>query len=105
MNSRSRLSAHEVAAEAGCSLRSIKSYAIRGIIPGARQLVDGGAWTFDPIALRRWLKEREEAPKRNTPEAHRRATGFAGRGSWPKRLKSDEAYRRAIGLKQKRDAG
>ena len=93
-----RLTAREAAAEAGCSLRSIQTYAAKGMIPGARQLVDGGAWSFDAAMFRRWLRKRE-GRRCQEPVTFTSGTEFGGHASRFGGKRFDEAYRRAIGLK------
>ena len=96
-----RLTARQAAAEAGVSLRSIQAYAIKGMIPGARQIVQGGNWSFDAAKFRRWLEKKEDPRCQETPPTY---TSAAKRGGDAFRFggaKSVEAYRRAIGLRPK----
>ena len=93
-----RLTAREAAVEAECSLRSIQAYAAKGMIPGARQLVDGGAWSFDAALFRRWLRKREDR-RCQGPITYTSGTEFGGHASRFGGKRFDEAYRRAIGLK------
>ena len=85
-----------------CPLRSMQIYAAKGIVPGARQLVDGGAWTFDRTQLRRWLREREQQANRMPPMMPKGLPMSGGTGSRFAAKSIDEACRRAIGLKPKK---
>ena len=96
---RRRLSVREAAEEVGCSVRSIQVLAIRGTIPGARQLVKGGKWTFDLRKLRQWLHEREELRHQPVHVPSRRAAGVDWAG-FRLRHEIDEAYERAMGRKK-----
>lgn len=53
-----RIRAPQVACITGLSARSIQEMAQRGDIPGAAKL--GKVWTFDEVAVRAWVKSKEQ---------------------------------------------
>ena len=88
----------QVALETGLSVRTIQSMARRGDIPGAARL--GHQWTFDVVKLQRWIKQGEiESCKKQTTSTHGKAFGTLGFTSKVRNI--DEAYQRALSLRQK----
>jgi hypothetical protein len=88
-----RIQSTAAAEISGLSVRTIQARAPE--IPGAAKLF--GRWTFDPVKLRRWLKEMEDASScRATSTAAGPPGGGACRSPEPS---TAAAYERAIGLK------
>lgn len=54
-----RIGAPEVARHFGWSLRGAQALAAQGKIPGATML--GGRWSFDPVKLKQWIEDLENA--------------------------------------------
>jgi len=54
-----RIRAQVVCTMTSLSLRKVQEMADQGLIPSAAKL--GGVWTFDPIRVRAWIRERERA--------------------------------------------
>ena len=94
-----RLTARQAATAANVALRTIQVYAAQGKIPGARQLVDGGNWSFDAAKFQRWLRQREDPRCQVTPPISTGGTGGPTLDFKSVGARSDEAYRRAIGLR------
>ena len=61
-----RIRAPQVARITGLSARSIQEMAQRGDIPSAAKL--GKVWTFDEVAVRAWVKSKEQTACRKTAE-------------------------------------
>ncbi|CAH1662073.1 HTH_17 domain-containing protein [Hyphomicrobiales bacterium] len=87
----------------GVEPRTVQALALRGELPGAAKI--GGLWTFDPAALRSWIKSQErlcqEKAQRTRREKSRRntATGVATRYGQGSRLhlgSIDSAYEQAM---------
>jgi hypothetical protein len=59
MGEERRISTTVAAEIAGYSAKQLLRYAKRGQVPGAYQLVPGGAWRFNERRLRNWVRKRE----------------------------------------------
>ena len=59
MGEAERIRAQVVCTMTSLSLRKVQEMADQGLIPSAAKL--GGVWTFDPIRVRAWIRERERA--------------------------------------------
>jgi predicted DNA-binding transcriptional regulator AlpA len=59
MGDAERIRARTVCTMTSLSLRKVQEMADQGKIPSAAKL--GGVWTFDPIRVRAWIRERERA--------------------------------------------
>ncbi len=90
-----RIQSPRAAEITGLSQRSIQDMAARGELPGAARL--GGRWTFDELALRRWIKQQETVACRQTTFISGAAYGGAERLSPAASIA--EAYELVIGLK------
>jgi excisionase family DNA binding protein len=89
-----RIQTPELAQMMGVSVRLVQLMAAAGDIPSAAQF--GSRWTFDRLAVRRWIKQREAARCRKISISGAVSGGVASR---PPEPNIDEAYARAIGLK------
>lgn len=77
----------------GYSLRQVQELAAAGKIPSAAKL--GAQWSFDPVRVRRWIKQKEreaECPRQTSSRGRASTT----RASKSMVTTSDEAYERAL---------
>lgn len=88
-----RIRAVRVAEMTGLSVRQVQVMALTGRIPGAAKF--GDLWTFDPVAVERWIraKENEVVCQNQT------SSSVATRGTRASRSKDvtyDRAYEQAL---------
>jgi predicted DNA-binding transcriptional regulator AlpA len=96
-----RVRAADVANMTGMSKRTVLQHAAAGKIPGAAKL--GGLWTFDPAAIRAWIRREEERAARRAAPAM--TSSVASKG-WSGSVLPDEtiAARYAKLMSRKRPA-
>jgi hypothetical protein len=103
MDEERRISTTVAAEIAGYSAKQLLRYAKRGQVPGAYQLVPGGAWRFNERRLRNWLRQREAECQRN--QAGKISFSVGGFGTPELRSADatlDEAYERLFSPKPRR---
>lgn len=97
-----RIDVEQVAELAGLSARQVQAMAKRAEIPGGAKF--GRKWTFDPVAVKAWIKEQEDKVCRDAALAANETSPKGTAHSTPESKlpgrMSDEAYTRAIGKKR-----
>lgn len=88
-----RIRVSEVSRITSLSVRKVQELAIAGKLPGAAKL--GGVWTFDPLRLRAWIREREDACHGN-PEISISVAQHGGAASRSPAASIEAAYERLI---------
>jgi hypothetical protein len=87
----------------GVCTKTMRSYALRNLVPGAHQLPTG-TWRFDESRLRRWVRERETTGCQATTNRTAATSSSAAGSTMPDaRLEAatyDEAYERLLGGKR-----
>lgn len=78
----------------GVTSRTVQAMALRGELPGAAKI--GGLWTFDEVALRKWLQERTMKPSQ---EFSSRSSAYRSRDVERSAKTCEEALRRLRQLK------
>jgi hypothetical protein len=107
MNDVPRIGAPEVARRIGRSLRGVQALAARGAIPGAAMI--GGRWSFDPVKLKQWIEDLENATARSASARPSHREGYSAPVSAAllrANRKAAEAYERLMkgkGRKSKKE--
>lgn len=91
-----------VARMTSLSIRKVQELSAAGKIPSAAKL--GGVWTYDPIIVRRWIKQSEQTSWRLQSDQPP-STNVAKRGGDAAKLPEssiDQRYEQVIGAKRPR---